>query len=283
LLNPEQIHLLETFANQVALAIERARLTEESQQAHVQAATERMRSAILSSVSHDLRTPLATITGAASSLLKEGEHYDGTARRQLVQAIYEEGHRLDRLLKNLIDMTRLEAGSLQLKKERHPVEEVIGSALQRLERRLEPYRIVTHLPENLSMIPMDAILIEQVFINLLDNAMAYGPPDGTIDISVMPNNGMIVCEIADRGPGVQPGDEQRVFEKFYRGTPKREGGLGLGLTICQGILMGGPSSALRCHSMTIRMWRHPWGTMRRSPSKHESDGPPRAVGLAHRG
>jgi len=236
LLNPEQIHLLETFANQVALAIERARLTEESQQAHVQAATERMRSAILSSVSHDLRTPLATITGAASSLLKEGEHYDGTARRQLVQAIYEEGHRLDRLLKNLIDMTRLEAGSLQLKKERHPVEEVIGSALQRLERRLEPYRIVTHLPENLSMIPMDAILIEQVFINLLDNAMAYGPPDGTIDISVMPNNGMIVCEIADRGPGVQPGDEQRVFEKFYRGTPKREGGLGLGLTICQGII-----------------------------------------------
>ena len=116
------------------------------------------------------------------------------------------------------------------------MEEVIGSALQRLERRLEPYRIVTHLPENLSMIPMDAILIEQVFINLLDNAMAYGPPDGTIDISVMPNNGMIVCEIADRGPGVQPGDEQRVFQKFYRGTPKREGGLGLGLAICQGII-----------------------------------------------
>ena len=133
-------------------------------------------------------------------------------------------------------MTRLEAGGLQLKKERHPVEEVIGSALQRLERRLEPYRIMTHLPENLSMIPMDAILIEQVFINLLDNAMAYGPPDGAIDISVMPNNGMIVCEIADRGPGVQPGDEQRVFEKFYRGSPKREGGLGLGLTICRGIV-----------------------------------------------
>ena len=236
LLNPEQIHLLETSANQIALALERARLSEEAQQAHVQAATERMRSAILSSVSHDLRTPLATITGAASSLLKEGDHYDDTARRQLVQAIYEEGHRLDRLLKNLIDMTRLEAGGLQLKKERHPVEEVIGSALQRLERRLEPHRITTRLPENLSMIPMDAILIEQVFINLLDNAMAYGPPDGAIDISVMPNNGMIVCEIADRGPGVQPGDEQRVFEKFYRGSPKREGGLGLGLTICRGIV-----------------------------------------------
>lgn len=236
LLNPEQIHLLETFANQVALAIERARLTDETQQAHVQAATERMRSAILSSVSHDLRTPLATITGAAGSLLKGGDHFDDIARRQLAHAIYEEGHRLDRLLKNLIDMTRLEAGGLQLKKERHPVEEVIGSALQRLERRLEQHRITTHLPANLSMVPMDAILIEQVFINLIDNAVAYAPPDGAIEISVMPSNGRIVCEIADRGPGVQPGDEQRVFEKFYRGTPKREGGLGLGLTICQGII-----------------------------------------------
>ncbi|WP_447984101.1 DUF4118 domain-containing protein [Nitrospira sp. Nam74] len=173
LLNPEQIHLLETFANQVALAIERARLTEETQQAHVQAATERMRSAILSSVSHDLRTPLATITGAASSLLKGGDHYDDIGRRQLARAIYEEGHRLDRLLKNLIDMTRLEAGGLQLKKERHPMEEVIGSALHRLERRLEQHRITTHLPASLSMVPMDAILIEQVFINLIDNAAAY--------------------------------------------------------------------------------------------------------------
>jgi two-component system sensor histidine kinase KdpD len=236
LINPEQIHLLETFANQVALAIERARLTEETQQAHVQAATERMRSAILSSVSHDLRTPLATITGAASSLLTGGDHYDDIVRRQLAQAIYEEGHRLDRLLKNLIDMTRLEAGGLQLKKERHPMEEVIGSALHRLERRLEQHRITTHLPATLSMVPMDAILIEQVFINLIDNAVAYAPPEGAIEISVMPSNGMIVCEIADRGPGVQPGDEQRIFEKFYRGTPKREGGLGLGLTICQGII-----------------------------------------------
>ena len=103
-------------ANQIALALERARLSEEAQQAHVQAATERMRSAILSSVSHDLRTPLSTITGAASSLLKEGDHYDGTARRQLAQAIYEEGHRLDRLLKNLIDMTRLEAGACKSRK-----------------------------------------------------------------------------------------------------------------------------------------------------------------------
>jgi len=236
LLNPEQIHLLETSANQIALALERARLSEEAQQAHVQAATERMRSAILSSVSHDLRTPLSTITGAASSLLKEGDHYDGTARRQLAQAIYEEGHRLDRLLKNLIDMTRLEAGGLQIKKEPHPMEEVIGSALQRLERRLEPHRITTQLPQHLSMVPMDAILIEQVFINLLDNALAYGPPEGAIEISVAPSNGMVVSEIADLGPGVPQGDEQRVFEKFYRGSPKREGGLGLGLTICRGIV-----------------------------------------------
>lgn len=236
MLDPEQIHLLETFINQVALAIERARLADESQQAHVQAATERMRSAILSSVSHDLRTPLATITGAASTLLKGGDQYDDAARRQLAQAIYEEGHRLDRLLKNLIDMTRLEAGGLQLKKERHAVEEVIGSALERLERRLAQHHVNTELPTNLSMVPMDAILIEQVFINLIDNAVMYAPPGTAIDISVMPGNGMIVCEIADHGPGIRPGDEQRIFEKFYRGAPKREGGLGLGLTICQGII-----------------------------------------------
>ena len=133
-------------------------------------------------------------------------------------------------------MTRLEAGGLQIKKEPHPMEEVIGSALQRLERRLEPHRITTQLPQHLSMVPMDAILIEQVFINLLDNALAYGPPEGAIEISVAPSNGMVVSEIADLGPGVPQGDEQRVFEKFYRGSPKREGGLGLGLTICRGIV-----------------------------------------------
>ena len=116
------------------------------------------------------------------------------------------------------------------------MEEVIGSALHRLERRLEQHRITTHLPASLSMVPMDAILIEQVFINLIDNAAAYAPPDSAIEISIMSSNGMIVCEIADDGPGIQPGDEQRIFEKFYRGTPKREGGLGLGLTICQGII-----------------------------------------------
>lgn len=236
LLNPEQLHLLETFTNQVALAIERVRLAEETQQAHVQAATERMRSAILSSVSHDLRTPLATITGAASSLLKGGDHYDDIARRQLAQAIYEEGHRLDRWLKNLIDMTRLEAGGLQLNTEAHALEEVIGSALERLERRLDQHHINTHLPANLPMVPMDAILIEQVFINLLDNAVAHAPAGSAIELSVMPSHGMLVCEIADHGLGIRPGDEQRVFEKFYRGTPKREGGLGLGLTICQGII-----------------------------------------------
>jgi two-component system sensor histidine kinase KdpD len=235
LINPEQLHLLETFANQVALALERARLAEETQQAHVQAATERMRSAILSSVSHDLRTPLATITGAASGLLQEGA-YDEMARRQLARSIYEEGHRLDRLLRNLIDMTRIEAGGLQLKKESHALEEVIGSALERLERRLEGHQIKTHIPPNLPMVPIDAILIEQVLINLIDNAVTHAPAGTAIELSVTLSNGMILCEVADHGPGVRPGDEQRVFEKFYRGTPKREGGLGLGLTICQGII-----------------------------------------------
>ncbi len=236
LLDPEQFHLLETFSNQTALAIERARLAEETQQVHVQVETERMRSAILSSVSHDLRTPLATITGAASSLLEGGRQLGASAQQELARAIYEEARRLDRLLRNLLDITRLEAGAMQLQKEWHHLEEIVGSALTRLEQRLGDRKIRTDFPPDLPLLRLDGVLMEQVVINLLENALKYAPPRSMIELSASKADGAVVFEITDRGPGLQPGDEQRVFEKFYRADSAREGGVGLGLTICRGIV-----------------------------------------------
>ncbi|TKB75456.1 MAG: sensor histidine kinase KdpD [Nitrospira sp.] len=237
LLDPDQLHLLESLINQTALAIERTRLSEEAQQAHVQAETERTRNAILSSVSHDLRTPLATITGAASSLLHEGQQtVDPADRQELAQAIYDEANRLDRLLKNLLDITRLEAGAVQFKKEWHPLDEVVGAALARLERRLRDHKVEAKLPPNLPLVRIDGVLIEQVLINLLENAVRYAPAGTVIDVGASASETMLTVEVADHGAGLPPGEEHRVFEKFYRVETDREGGVGLGLTICRGII-----------------------------------------------
>ena len=175
LLDPEQFHLLESLVNQVALAIERTRLSEEAQQAHVRVETERMRNAILSSVSHDLRTPLATITGAASSLLDERSPLNANDRLDLSRSIYREADRLDRLLKNLLDMMRIEAGAVHLNKEWHPMDEIVGAALARLEERLRNHIVKTAFPPDLPLVQIDGVLLEQVMINLLENAAKYAP------------------------------------------------------------------------------------------------------------
>jgi two-component system, OmpR family, sensor histidine kinase KdpD len=236
LLDPEQLHLLESLVNQVALAIERTRLSEEAQNAHVRAETERMRNAILSSVSHDLRTPLATITGAASSLAEEQEKLDPAAQRELSRSIYREADRLDRLLKNLLDMMRIEAGAVQLCREWHPMDEVVGAALARLEGRLRDHTVNTAFPADLPLVLVDGVLLEQVVINLVENAMKYAPSGSAIDVSASASDREIVVEVADRGPGIHSGEEARIFDKFYRGRLAREGGVGLGLTICRGIV-----------------------------------------------
>ncbi|HEX2055235.1 MAG TPA: sensor histidine kinase KdpD [Nitrospiraceae bacterium] len=236
LLNPEQLHLLETFANQMALALERARLAEETQEAQVQAEAERMRNAVLSSVSHDLRTPLATIIGATSGLLKDDGPSDPEARRELISSVRDEAGRLDRLLKNLLDMTRLEAGSMQLRKDWQTLDEVVGTALARVESRVGSHRITTNLPPSLPLVRIDGVLIEQVLVNLLENAAKYAPPDTAIELTASVRNDAILVEVADRGPGIPSGEETRIFDKFYRVDPQREGGVGLGLTICRGII-----------------------------------------------
>ncbi len=235
-LDPEQTHLLEALASQMALALERARLAEEAQQAQVSVETERMRNAVLSSVSHDLRTPLAAITGAASGLLEGQQTIGSVSGRALAQSIYDEAHRLDRLLRNLLDMTRLEAGAVHLQKDWHAIEEIVGAALTRLERRLDDHRVATNFSSDLPLLSVDGVLIEQVVINLLENALRYAPPSTAIDVMVSVSADALLCEIADRGPGLPPGEEERIFDKFYRADSAREGGVGLGLTICRGII-----------------------------------------------
>ena len=237
LLAPEQLHLLETFANQTALGLERATLAEEAQHAQVQIATERLRSSLLSAVSHDLRTPLTSIAGAASGLLEEDTPLDTSARRELCQTIAEEAYRLNRLVNNLLDMTRLEAGAVQVHKEWQPLEEVVGVALARLEAPLHERPLTTHLPAGLLLVPLDGVLIEQVLLNVLDNALKYTPPGSPIALSAWTTEDAVTVEVADRGPGLPPGEEPRIFDKFYR-VPRTAmpSGTGLGLTICRGMV-----------------------------------------------
>ncbi len=232
---PEQLHLLETFASQTALAIERAVLAEEAQAAQVRIEAERLRSSLLSSVSHDLRTPLTSITGAASTLLESESALTGASRRDLLETISEEAHRLNRLVQNLLEMTRLEAG-VQVKKEWHPLEEVVGAALSHLERLLRDHPVRASLAKDLPLVPLDDVLVEQLLINLLENAVKYTPSGTLIEIGASAGEGEITVEVADRGPGLPPGDVERAFEKFYRGAPDVARGAGLGLAICRAIV-----------------------------------------------
>lgn len=235
LLSPGQLNLLETFANQMALALERTRLSEEAEHAQVEIEAERLRNLLLSSVSHDLRTPLAAITGAVSSLLENEATLGAQNRRELAQVAYEEAERLNRLVGNLLEMTRLESGGVQVQKEWQPLEEVVGTTLSHL-KRVDDHPLTTHLPPDLPPVPLDGVLIEQVLVNLLENAAKYSPPGSPITLTAQAGTGELIVEVADRGPGLQPGDELRVFDKFYRARPTTASGVGLGLTISNGII-----------------------------------------------
>jgi two-component system sensor histidine kinase KdpD len=233
---PERLHHLETFANQTALAIERARLADEAQAVEVRMEAERLRNSLLSSVSHDLRTPLATIIGAATTLLEQGERLDTATRRDLLDSVREEADRLNRLVQNLLQMTRLESGEVALRKQWHSIEEVIGAALRRLDKRLAGRRITTRVLPDLPLVPMDDVLIEQVLVNLLDNAIKYTPPGSPLDIVATATEEAVTVEVADRGPGVPPGQEEKIFDKFYRARSDDGRGAGLGLAICRGVV-----------------------------------------------
>ena len=232
----EQYHLLETFANQVAFALERVELASEAQEAHIQVEAERLRNVLLSSVSHDLRTPLAAIAGSATALL-ESEALGTVTRTELARTISSEAERLSRMIGNLLQVTRLESGAVQIEKELQPIDEALGAALTQVEPVLGGRAINVRLPESLPPVPVDGLLLDQVFTNLLENAARHTPPDTPIDVSAWPDGAWLVVEVADRGPGLEAGEEQRVFEKFYRARGgMAPTGSGLGLTICRGIV-----------------------------------------------
>ncbi|HSU68516.1 MAG TPA: ATP-binding protein, partial [Tepidisphaeraceae bacterium] len=247
--DPDQLRLLEAFANQAAVAIERARLAEDARSAWERVEAEFMRNTLLSSVSHDLRTPLAAITGAASTMLETEATLPAAARHELVETVYEESERMERLINNLLDMTRLESGGLLMRKEWQPIQDVIGSSLHHLERRLKGRQVRVEAAADLPLVSFDEIAIEQVLTNLLDNALEYTPPGSRISVRAMRTSEGVALEVADRGPGLPAGTEQRVFEKFFRAHPSGSDaprrGIGLGLAICRGIIgaHGGTISA----------------------------------------
>jgi two-component system sensor histidine kinase KdpD len=235
-LAPEQMDLIETLAHVAAGALQRVKLAQESEAARVAAESERLRSTLLSSVSHDLRTPLAAITGAASSLLQEPTP-DSHVRRELTATVYEEAERLNRLVTNLLDMTRLEAGAPRLNRDWQSLEEIVGSAVAQLERKLVGRAVTTELASDLPLLFVDATLVERVIVNLLENALKYAPGATPIELAARFDRaaGAVTVEVRDEGPGLPPGSEQRLFEKFERGHAQ-PGGFGLGLAICRAIV-----------------------------------------------
>lgn len=250
--DPDRIRLVQALAGQVAIVLERAQLAREAHRAQVEAESERLRDALLSSVSHDLRTPLGTISGAASSLADPDAHVPEESRRELAQSIFEESERLNRLVGNLLSMTRIEFGAVALQKEWLPVEEVVGSALTRLRKILRDRPVSIRVAEDTPMASLDGVLIEQVLVNLIENAVKYGPEGMPIEIDASARGDRLVIEVSDHGEGIAPGAEERIFESFA--TSRTQGpsqGIGLGLAICKGFV--------EAHGGTIRAESRPGG------------------------
>ncbi|HTV48659.1 MAG TPA: sensor histidine kinase KdpD [Phycisphaerae bacterium] len=235
--DPERLHLLEAFVNQTALALERAMLADEAQRAWERAEAEFIRNTLLSSVSHDLRTPLAAITGSATTLLESGEVVAPATRVELLHNIISEAEHMERFISNLLDMTRLESGGLQPRFELYPLGDIVASVLERFRQRTTHRKIQVNIRPDLPLLSVDGSLFEQVLINLLDNALEYTPESSPITISADADDQQITIRFSDRGPGLPRDDPNRVFQKFYRSsTGDNHRGIGLGLTICRSIV-----------------------------------------------
>jgi len=247
LLTAEQQRLLDALADQSALAIERVNLARDLNQARIEAEAERLRGALLTSISHDLRTPLASILGSATSLRSSGMTLDQGTREALLATIVDESERLNRFISNLLDMTKLEAGVLRPKLDPTVLSDVVGSALQRAQRILSAHEVVVDLPPNLPLLNLDMVLFEQVLFNLLDNAAKYTPEGSRIELRADQANGSVRLMVIDEGNGIPQADLPLVFEKFHRsaGGDRRRAGTGLGLAICRGFVeaMGGTIEA----------------------------------------
>jgi two-component system sensor histidine kinase KdpD len=249
---PEQFHLLETFAAQVALALERAQFAAQAERASLDAQTEGLRNALLASISHDLRTPLAVIAGASSSLAERGERLAPADRAALAKSIYAQSRQMAELVGKVLEMTRLEAGGIALARDWHALGEIAGAVLARLAERLAAHPVRVELPADLPLARVDGTLVEQVLANLLENAAKYTPPGTPVTLSASAEGGELVVSVEDEGPGLPSGDPEQLFAKFERGATEGPiGGVGLGLAICRAIV--------RLHGGRIWAERRPQG------------------------
>ena len=246
LMVPEQRHLLETFASQIAAAIERVQLASERLDLARKAETESVRNSLLNAVSHDLRTPLAVLVGASSSLADGSGTLSEDARRELAESIHDEAQRMSVLVNNLLDMARLESGHAEIKRQWSSLEELVGSVLTRFGDTVQG-RVQVALADDLPLINVDPVLIEQVLANLMENAVKYTPPATPIDVAAHQIGGRVMVEVADRGPGIPQGEEAKLFDKFYRlKSESAQSGVGLGLAISKAIIVahGGTITAM---------------------------------------
>lgn len=230
--------LLRAVADRGAATVERLALAADADAARLAAERERLRAALLSSLSHDLRTPLASILGAASSLQTFGEALTPQSRRELTQSVQDEAERLNRFVQNLLDMTRIGAGELKPRADWVDATDMLDQALTRAKPALGDRPACLDIDPNLPLLRGDPLLLTQAFVNLLDNAGKYAPPDQPVAISAQAQNGWATFTIADRGPGVAAADRERIFEMFFRGAggDARPAGTGLGLAICRGVI-----------------------------------------------
>jgi len=238
LLGTDQRRMLDALLDQAALAIERINLAQDVDRARLAAETDRLRSALLTSISHDLRTPLASILGAATSLKTQPDDLDESAKREMIATIQEEAERLNRFIGNLLDMTRIESGAIVARTSMVDLSEIVGSALQRANKILAGHRIDVLLVPDLPMLKLDVVLFEQVLFNLLDNAAKYAPRGSVIRLRAEAEGQTVRLELLDEGDGIPFSDIERVFDKFYRvhATDRRRAGTGLGLAICRGFV-----------------------------------------------
>jgi two-component system sensor histidine kinase KdpD len=232
----EAVHFLETFINQTAMALERMMLAQEAHRERMKAESQSLRNAFLSSISHDLRTPLATITGASGTLMENRGNIPRDKQEELIKVIHEEADNLNHIISNILNITRLESGAVKVNKQWYPLEEIIGAVLDRHAKRLHHYPVSLSIPSDLPMVPFDPILMEQVFTNLIENAVQHTPPGTPVDIEVRPQKASVRIEVSDRGPGIDEAEKAHIFDKFGQGRSSLKG-IGLGLYICKAVVV----------------------------------------------
>ncbi|MDD1612281.1 MAG: ATP-binding protein, partial [Methylococcaceae bacterium] len=233
----ERATFLETFCHLIAQTLERLQLALKAKEATLQAETEALRNALLSSISHDLRTPLTRIIGAANALIEKEAEFAPSERQDFSHIVLDEAQRMSELTGKLLDMARLSSGEIILHRDWNAIEEIVGSALNRLDKHLKDRPVRTMLPDSLPLLWIDAVLIEQVLVNLIENAIKYSPMGSPIDICGQAQEGYCRLTVADYGPGIAKGQETQIFNKFYRGVAESDqSGVGLGLALCKAII-----------------------------------------------